>query len=443
MNKIGLIISREYFTRVKKKSFIITTILTPILLVALIMTPVIIAYNSEKDVTVFVTDENDYFINKFSDSRTVKFIYPNGDVETLKKRCIAGDCDAVLQILEGSQSNQSNLYFYEEPPLSLKSNIQEQMDKILFDNTLMDSFHIDLKKYEMIKQTSKSSVAALQIDEMGKAQASSMELNRIIGIVGGILICMFVFMYASQVLRSVLEEKTNRIIEVIISSVKPFQFMMGKIIGVALVGITQFVLQIAAIFLILIAVQMFVPKTFFNSEVAQTEISSNQMTDVLADNSGNVVVTDNDIFSDISSFYDFPFKTLIFCFLFYFVFGYLIYASLFAGIGSAADNETDSQQFILPVTIPLYLALILITSMAESPQNGVIQWLSIIPLTSPIAMIFRIPSGVPVGELIASMALLVAFFLFCVWVSAKIYRTGILMYGKKITWKELWKWIRY
>jgi ABC-2 type transport system permease protein len=134
---------------------------------------------------------------------------------------------------------------------------------------------------------------------------------------------------------------------------------------------------------------------------------------------------------------------MIICFLFYFIFGYLVYASLFAGIGSAVDNETDTQQFILPVTIPLYLPLVLISSMANAPQNGIIWWLSMIPLTSPVAMIFRIPSGVPLWELITSMFLLVAFFVFCVWASAKIYRTGILMYGKKITWRELWKWIRY
>lgn len=443
MNKIGLIISREYFTRVTKKSFIIVTLLTPILMAALIMVPVIIALNSEKEVKVFVTDENDYFINKFADSKKVHFMYPNGDVEMLKQQCIAGECDAVLQILGGSQSNQANLYFYEEPPMSLKGNIQEQMDKINFDKTLIDTFRVDLKKYEQIKLTSQTSIAALQIDEMGKAQASSMELNRIIGIICGIMICTFVFMYASQVLRSVLEEKTNRIIEVIVSSVKPFQFMMGKIIGVALVGITQFALQVGAIFIILIAVQAFIPRTMLQSEMVPTEIVNNMSDNAFNVNVASNIPQTNSIFNDISTFYNFPFSTMIICFLFYFIFGYLVYASLFAGIGSAVDNETDSQQFILPVTIPLYLPLVLISSMANAPQNGIIWWLSMIPLTSPVAMIFRIPSGVPLWELITSMFLLVAFFVFCVWASAKIYRTGILMYGKKITWRELWKWIRY
>lgn len=443
MSKIGLIVSREYFSRVKKKSFIITTIITPILIAALIMIPVIIALNSEKEVTVYVFDENDFFINKFSDSRTTHFKYPGEDIESMKKACIEGKCDAVLQILGGSQSNQANLYFYEEPPLSLKGTIEEQMNKIIFDKTLTDTFQIDLKKYEFIKQTSRTSIAALQIDETGKAQASTMELNRIIGIVCGILICMFVFMYASQVLRSVMEEKTSRIIEVIVSSVKPFQFMMGKIIGVALVGITQFVLQVLSIFIILIAVQFFIPQTAMSPTQGVPEVQMG-MSNFSSMEGGDLAMAQNsDIFSDISAFYNFPFSTLIICFLFYFIFGYLVYASLFAGIGSAADNETDTQQFIVPVTIPLYLALILISSMADAPQNAVIQWLSIIPLTSPIAMIFRIPSGVPAWELATSMILLVAFFVFCVWLSAKIYRTGILMYGKKITWKELWKWIKY
>ena len=202
MSKIPIIIEREFFSRVKKKSFIITTLLMPLMLIALIVIPVYIAQKTDKDCLVFVLDENDYFINKFENTEKVRFEYPSGEIESLKQKCINGECDAVLHILVGSQSNQANLYYHEEPPLSLEGRVTDQMDKILFDRTLMDTFHIDLQKYEIIKQTSQSSVAAVQIDADGQERASMMILNRIVGLICGVLIYFFVFMYANQVMRS-------------------------------------------------------------------------------------------------------------------------------------------------------------------------------------------------------------------------------------------------
>ena len=435
MSKIPIIIEREFLSRVKKKSFIITTLLMPLMLIALIVIPVYIAQKTDKECTVFVLDENDYFINKFENTSKVHFEYPSGEIESMKKRCIDGECDAVLHILGGSQSNQANLYYHEEPPMSLEGRVTEQMDKILFDRTLMDTFHIDLNKYEIIKQTSKSSVAAVQIDADGQVRDSMMILNRIVGLICGVLIYFFVFMYANQVMRSSIEEKANRIVEIIISSVKPFEFMMGKIIGVALVGILQFAMQIALAVVLLFGVQFLLPSIFSETAAAGPDVASATAA------AETMQIQNGSLFSDISAFYSFPFTTLIICFFIYFLFGYLIYASLFAGLGSATDSETDSNQFVLPVSLPLILTIMII-SMEASAQSTLVKWLSIIPFTSPIAMLYRIPSGVPLWELLLSIALLVGTFILCVWLSAKIYRTGLLMYGKKVTWKEIWRWVR-
>ena len=435
MSKIPIIIEREFFSRVKKKSFIITTLLMPLMLIALIVIPVYVVQKSDKDCLVYVLDENDYFINKFTDTEKVHFAYPGGELESLKQRCIDGECDAVLHILSGSQSNQANLYYHKEPPLSLKGRVTEQMDKILFDRTLMDTFHIDLQKYEIIKQTSQSSVAAVQIDADGQERASMMFLNRIVGLICGVLIYMFVFMYANQVMRSSIEEKANRIVEIIISSVKPFEFMMGKIIGVALVGILQFAMQIVLAVVLLFGVQFLLPAIFSETSVAGPDVASATAA------AESMQIQSGSLFSDISAFYSFPFTTLIICFFVYFLFGYLIYASMFAGLGSATDSETDSNQFVLPVSLPLILTIMII-SMEASAQSTLVKWLSIIPFTSPIAMLYRIPSGVPLWELILSIVLLVGTFVLCVWLSAKVYRTGLLMYGKKVTWKEIWRWVR-
>lgn len=436
MGKVSLIIAREYFARTKKVSFIITALFVPILLVLLMVAPVYVANQSEKKVTVYVCDESSSYLNKFSNLPKVEFVYPGSDLFTMQKQCIAGECDAVLQILGGTQSNQANLYFYNEPPISLQSKIEKQMDNITFDKILRDTFNINLRKYNALKQSCKTSIVSLQIDEAGKAQLSMQELNRIVGLVCGILIYLFVFLYANQVLQSTLEEKSNRIVEIIISSVKPLEFMMGKIVGVALVAITQFLLQIVSVVLILLAVQFFLPSFLADSTAVDAVATQSLQMESAANYAAG-----SSLMQDISDYYSFPFSTIIICFFFYFLFGYLMYASLFAGVGSATDTDTDSQQLIFPLTIPLLLALVIVTS-TSSMQSELLWWLSIIPFTSPIAMLFRLPSGVPAWELAISMGLLLLFFVIALWFSAKVFRTGVLMYGKKSSWRELWKWFR-
>lgn len=436
MSKVSVIISREFLTRIKKKSFIITMLLLPVMMVGVMVLPIYIENHSEQESTVFVLDENDYFLNNFHNTSKLKFEYPSGELKELQQRCINGECDAVLHILKGNQSNHANLFFYEDPPISLKGDIGEQMDEILFDRSLQKEFNLDIKKYKSVKSLSHSDIQTLQIDEEGQAKERVVELNRVVGMICGLLIYFFVFMFASQVMRSVIEEKSSRIIEVIMSSVKPFEFMMGKIVGVALAGLTQFVAQIILVVVLLFSVQLVMPEIITGDD-ASTEVVAQTGTAF----DGATVATEADVFGDISSFYSFPFGTLLICFFFYFLIGYLMYASLYAGIGSATDNETDSTQLILPISLPLVITIVVIFT-GLSPQSGVIRWLSIIPFTSPIAMLYRIPSGVPLWELLVSCGVLVATFLGCVWFAAKIYRIGLLTYGKKVTWRELFRWLR-
>ena len=442
MNKTLLIIAREYLTRVRKKSFIILTLLGPLIMAALIIVPVYVATQSERDAKILVVDDNDYYINRFTDTEHLHFSYQSGDIEDLKMKCVNSEYDAVLHILSGSQSTKLNLYYGEEPPMSLRENIESQMNKLIFDKTVKDSLHVDPKKFDEIKEYSRVSIVTLQLDENGEEKESFADMNRMIGLICGFLIYMFIFMFASQVLRGVLEEKTNRIVEVLISSVKPFQLLMGKIVGVALVGLTQFVLWVMLTFVIVGGVQLAAPD-FFGASSPSIEATAPVNASQMQEMTGAPTVAEPSLFQQLFDFYPFSFMQLIICFLFYFLFGYLMYASLFAAVGSAVDNETDSNQFTLPITIPLLLTIMLIVPIAESPNGSLSWWLSMIPLTSPVAMLIRLPSGVPLTDLLLSMALLVAFFVFSVWFAAKVYRVGILMYGKKITYRDMFKWLKY
>jgi ABC-2 type transport system permease protein len=445
MNKVSLIIAREYLTRVKKKSFIIMTILAPLLLAALIVVPVLISNETQKSMKVMVVDDNEFFINRFSDNAKTSFAYRSGDIEVIKKEALDNGYDAVLHILKGTQAIQSNLYYKDEPSMTFNSNIESQMDKLLFDKLLIDTFKIDPVKYDQLKSLTRSSIANIKIDEAGQEKATQAEIARVVGMFSGLAIYFFIFMFASQVLRGVLEEKTNRIVEVLISSVKPMELMMGKIIGIAMVGLTQFLIWVGLTFVIIYGVQIAVPDIFQSQAVMQqmagpdaAMVSQTQLTNI-----NTAELPSVSVFTLIDQYFNVSFTVLLLSFLFYFIFGYLIYAALFAAVGSAVDNETDSQQFTLPVTIPLLLTIMLLVPITESPNGPLAFWMSMIPLTSPVAMLIRLPSGVPLVELLSSMAICVLFFVFCVWFAAKIYRVGILMYGKKVTYRELFKWLKY
>lgn len=441
MKKTLLIISREFFVRVRKKSFLLMTLLGPLLVAIAIVFPLYVNMQSARKMSVLVVDDNDFFINRFEDSKLLTFSYMSGDIEELKRMCIDSDYDAVLHILGGTQSNKSNLYYHDEPSMSIKSSIEEQMDKIIFDKALQDSFNIKPAEFEQLKTVSKSAVTMLQIDDTGAAKERFTKLNRLVGLFCGFLIYTFIFMYASQVLRSVLEEKTNRIVEVLVSSVKPMQLLVGKIVGVALVGLTQMAAWIVLTLLLLGGVQMAAPNLFSASpDASEVYMTADNGTMVTEESIADLQSTN--ILNEIENFYSVSFGTLILSFFFYFIFGYLVYASLFAAVGSAVDNETDSQQFTLPVTLPLLLTIVCVFPIADAPDGQLAWWFSMIPFTSPVAMLVRIPSGVHLSELLLSMAVLAAFFVLCVWFAAKIYRVGILMYGKKVSYRDLWRWLK-
>ncbi len=439
-NNISLIIAREYTTRVKKKSFIILTLLLPIMMTALIVLPVLLVMQSEKRQTanILVVDDTDIFINAFEETENTTFSYRSGDIQQLKKEAFdSGEYDCVFHILDNSNGLKSNLYYTEKLPSSLQGNLESQMNEIFFDKILQDSLHIEPTRFEKLQELTKVDVTTVQVDDSGKERENIAEMNEMIGFICGFLIYMVIIIFASQVLRGVLEEKTNRIVEVLISTVKPIQLLIGKIVGIALVGITQFVIWIVLTMAILGGIQLVAPNLFQGDTATEmvAEAADAQTIDASTEAALN-------IFQRINDYFPVSFTEIILSFFFFFIVGYLIYASLYAATGSVVDNESDSQQYTMPVTIPMILAIVLVPTISSNPSGQLAFWFSMIPLTSPVAMMVRLPAGVPLWQLLTSMALALLFLVFCIWFAAKVYRVGILMYGKKPSWKEIFRWLR-
>jgi len=454
MNKITLIFKREYLTRVRKKSFLVMTILGPILFAAIVIAPGWLATLEDTELKkIAVIDSSNIFKERLPETEHIKFEYlEDTEVEDLRQSFSETDYYALLQIthLVANTRNSVVLYSDKQPSFSVKSHISNAIEKEI-ERRKLKTAGIDQDVLKSVKTD--ISVQTIQWTESGEAKESSTELAMIVGYISGFLIYFFIFMFGAQVMRGVIEEKTNRIIEIIISSVRPFQLMMGKIIGIGLVGLTQFALWVV----LTIALITFGKNAFFpelttpsgNEVVAEgfMEKAPGQQADIMQSNqtkdlSGSL--TENARVQEIfSALEDINVGLMVGSFIFFFLGGYLLYGSLFAAIGSAVDNEADTQQFMLPITIPLILAIIVMINAINSPEGPIAFWFSIIPLTSPIVMMVRIPFGVQAWELILSMGLLVLTFIATTWLSGKIYRTGILMYGKKVNYKELWKWIRY
>ncbi len=439
MNKTTLIIQREYLSRVKKKSFIIMTILGPILMAALWIVPFFIANMSDEKKVVAVVDETGIFIDKLETTDKVFFVY-EADFVKAKDDLSKGNYTAVLYIQKISYSIPDRaVMFYSDksPGIITQSYISNSMQTILKNNLLVNAHNISKEDFDLINRTSIKLVS----EDIRTGEKSYTEIKTGLGIFSGILIYFFIFMFGAQVMRGVIEEKTNRIVEVIVSSIKPFELMLGKIIGVALVGLTQFALWILLTLAIITSLQISMPNVFKTPTTEQAFSSSEKIPS--ADQLQLQKLQNQEVRELITGLFSINYGKMISLFLFYFLAGYLLYASLFASIGAAVDNEADTQQFMLPVTIPLLFAIIMAQFVINNPDGPVAFWLSIIPFTSPIIMMVRIPFGVPFWQVSLSMGLLVIGFLFTTWLAAKIYRTGILMYGKKVTYKELWKWLRY
>lgn len=444
MNKISIIIRREYLTRVKKKSFIIMTILGPILMASIWIVPVYLATLSEEQHTVQVLDESGLFIDRFRNTENIDFQKIETDLETAKKLISKGKDQTLLYIpsTEISVPGGGILYSSSQPSIDVTSQIKNIMKRQV-ESLKLQAHGVDPEILRSIKTS--INLSTIRIDEEGNEKKSFTEVSLILGIFSGLLIYLFIFIFGAQVMRGVIEEKSNRIVEVIVSSVKPYQLMMGKIVGVALVGLTQFLLWVFLTFVIVSGFQLSLGDT---TQLSSTEtMYSNQgkilNPEQLSEFSEDVQKQDSRIYQILEAISSINYGVMVGSFLFFFLGGYLLYAALFAAIGSAADNETDTQQFMLPVTIPLILSMVMIGFITNNPGSNVAFWFSIIPLTSPIIMMTRIPFGVPYWEIALAMGLLVLGFLFTTWLAAKIYRTGILMYGKKVNYKELWKWIRH
>ncbi|MBP5496244.1 MAG: ABC transporter permease [Bacteroidales bacterium] len=441
-NKTLLIISREYLTRIQKKSFIIVTILMPVLFAAMIVLPILLVSLNEKRQfsRILVVDESELFINNFEDNDHYSFSYRSGDIEQIKNEAFDEDYDAVLQILPNSQGVRSNIFYKKNLPMGLQSEVEDQMDDIFFNQLLKDSLNIEPDRFENMQQLAKAEATTIQIDEKGVEKEHDAEINQIFGMMCGLIIYFIIIMFASQVLRGVLEEKSNRIVEVLISSVRPMQLLIGKIVGIALVGLTQLAIWIALSSAILLGVQLVAPSLFQGDAVEEVAAMSTGG-EMMPEGTDLTVAPDN-IFEMIQNYFSVSFGTIILSFIFFFVVGYLIYSTLYAATGSVVDSESDSQQYTMPITIPLILAIVFVPSISTNPDGPLAFWLSMIPLTSPIAMMVRLPSGVHAWELLLSMGLALAFLVFCIWFASKVYRIGILTYGKKPSWKTIFKWLR-
>ncbi len=437
MNKIFLIIQREYLTRVRKRSFVIMTILGPVLMAAMVLLPAYLAEITETTTKkVVVLDETGWFYQKFKNQDKIIFSYTQEDFNSAKSKALLND--EMLLYIPRPQLNipvNAELYSIKEPGLSVRTYIKTVMKRVVENKKLLAS-GIDP---EVIKSAKVNiNLKTIKVDEEGGEKESYTEVEVGLAIFAGILIYFFIFMFGAQVLKGVMEEKSNRIVEVIISSARPFQLMMGKIVGVAMVGLTQFLLWI-----ILTAFFIGVFQAGFSGGDVASLIQQGHQSAALQATQGDGQDTSmalaqlNEILGSIN------FQTMILSFLFYFIGGYLLYASLFAAIGGAVDHDTDTQQFMLPVSIPLIFSVAMSSVVVNQPDSALSFWLSVIPFTSPVVMMMRIPFGVPYWQLWLSMGLLVLGFLFTTWLAAKIYRVGILMYGKKVNYAELWKWLKY
>ena len=419
MRKIWLIIKREYLVRVRKKTFIVMTIIAPLLMAALIIVPTYLANETQEPRTIAIDEDGFEFTNEIEDTDFLHFTkIPTEEAVLLKNDFSGSNYYALLHIQEDSFT----LYSNQQISLSVSKAIENQLQQIIEHQKLKEA-GVDLTILSEVQST--AHITTKIITENGNTTNSQVEASMGIGFICGILIYMFIFMYGTMVMRGVIEEKTSRIVEVIISSVKPFQLMMGKILGVALVGLTQFALWI----FLTIAIASVAELMFMDASSMTTELNSTQQSILLSELS-NLTGGINLVQIFVS-------------FIFYFLAGYLMYSSLFAAVGSAVDAEADTQQFVLPITIPLILAFILIQPIMENPDGPLAFWMSIIPFTSPVIMMVRLPFGVSNWELVISMVLLILSFILTTFLAGKIYRTGILMYGKKTSYKELWKWLSY
>jgi len=447
MNKTLIIISREYLTRVRKTSFIVMTLLGPVLFAALMVMPVWFATMEDEDVKqIAVLDSSWLFVHKIPETAKIKFTYVSEPtrkkLEEFKENLKKTEYYGILYIPDYIAYVPQGVEFYsnKQPPANLTMHIANAIEKEI-EREKLKAHNIENLDNILHSVKTNINIRTFKLSESGKEKESHSLLSMGIAYASAFLIYLFIFLFGSQVMRGVIEEKSNRIVEVIVSSVKPFQLLMGKVVGVALVGLTQFLAWVALTLILVVLAQLALLPDITKEALQQA--NQMQMVGSLAGDQVQLSATTEKARDIVNMVQSINFGVLISCFLFFFIGGYLLYGSLFAAIGSAVDSETDTQQFMLPITIPLIVAIMVMINAMQNPDGAVAFWFSIIPLTSPVVMMARIPFGVPYSELALSVILLILAFVGTIWLSAKIYRTGILIYGKKLTYKELWKWLTY
>lgn len=434
LSKIGIIIGREYSVRVKKKSFILTTVLTPVFMAAVILIPsLIMLYQGKNQQKVMFVDRSGLVQPYFQSGESVQYSFAdaNSDMEQMKADFKDLGVDILVFVSPLDEDNNVSLTTYSKEPVSLetKNDLSRKVETAVRDYKLKA---YDIVGYEdiMAKVSTSVPVEALTLTEDGGEKEDSVEAYMVIAYIMSFLIYIFTFMFGNMVMRGVIEEKSNRIVEVIVSSVSSFELMMGKIIGVAGVALTQFIIWILLTLLLVVG----------GGLIFGADVMSAGAGDVIAAGEGVTETMASGILGGLASL-NIPY--LLVFFLIYFLLGYLLYASMFAAVGSAVDNEAETGQLAMPITIPLMLGLFIMLHTFQHPSSGLSFWASIIPFTSPMVMLARLPFGVVPGwQLALSIVLLLLTFIFVTYISARIYRVGILMYGKKATFKDLYKWMK-
>ena len=462
IKKLNIIIQREYLNRVKKKSFLLITFLAPVLFAAICVLPSLIMLGAKEEAKqVGVIDRSGIVLPYLESSDVLEFndLGADASLEDSKARLSDG-IDILLAISELDPETKSvKAETYSEKPIGMDAgeSISRRINDAVEDYRI-ESYGIDNLKEIMADVRPDVKVTSYTIDKSGNENITESGVYMALSMILGMAIYMFIALFSGMVMSSVIEEKSSRVVEVLVSSVKASELMFGKIIGVALVAITQFLLWIV-LTLLLIGVTMGIvgkdkvmgmmaddPTTEMVSQMAPDgTVPALSLDDALAAVTDTTAVANGEptgMEAIMSTIGNLNIGLILVCFLIFFVFGYLLYASLFAGIGSAVENEGDSSQLQLPVTIPLLIGFFIAIYAFKAPDSGLVFWGSMIPFTSPIVMLARIPFGVATWELILSIVLLIGTFILCAWASAKIYKVGILMYGKKSTFKDLWKWLK-
>ena len=443
MKKIRLIIGREIKSKLRNKTFLIMTVLAPLLITGFLAFIIQLSQSDNTNQQVMVIDDSKLFKDKLTGNDYISLSYSNLKLEDAVEQFTDKGYSCLLwispNIIQGG-SGATKLYFRKSPGFAFQTFIKDQMEKIIYENKLKSN-NIDPNIISNSKQVVK--LILEKVDDKGKPEEQTSFGT--FGFLTGALMFMFILMYGMMVFRSVMEEKTNRIVEVIISSVKPFQLMLGKILGVAILGLIQFLIMGIITFILTTVLS-----TIFLKDISGQLKVFKQQQELVKLQGSNANFSQLEKFDDKLEVFDLlekiekiNFFEVFICFILYFLGGYLFYSSIMAAIGSAVDSESDSQQFITPVTLPLMIGYLISMKTILEPDSSLVFWASIIPFTSPIVMMSRITNGVPLWELIFSLTSLFASFFVTTWLAAKIYRTGILMYGKKTSWKEIGKWLFY